>query len=419
MMRLTRFARTSLACCALAGSALAQAPAAKDFVPNALFVVHADGVAQLAPDCSIAGQLAGELAAPSDLAFGPNGHLYVVAGDGVVHELASDGADLHQFGAPTADREPCALAFGPDGHLFVTRAAQDRVLELDKTGATVREFGPGTPLDQPSGLAFGPAGNLFVSSAGTDRILEFVPTGQFVRELGAGSPLDQPGGLAFGPDGKLFVASIATGRVLSFDENGQWVDEIGADLDLQGGLCLAFGPDGFLYVATANGTVHLFDAAFASKGSWTSVVPAPVALAFSPYRLEVVLKLKGSTEGSSKMESLKEKAVLSIAPGSSRLMLALSDDPDDAKDLASLSGSSALVFHGFEAFENDGAKARLMQGGQLPAMAPDRGVASLSLRVEGKVGTDGRFQVKTASGTLHRSAGGFVFSGTVKTASEK
>jgi DNA-binding beta-propeller fold protein YncE len=84
--------------------------------------------------------------APTGLAIGPDGNLYI---------SEEGGSDV---------------AFGPDGALYAGDFPNNRILRYD--GTIFKTFAS-TSINQPVGIAFGPDGNLFVSNGGTNRILRF------------------------------------------------------------------------------------------------------------------------------------------------------------------------------------------------------------------------------------------------------
>lgn len=153
---------------------------------------------------------------PSDVAYGPGGHLFVAcfgassvnridAGTGAVSPFVSSGS-----GGLFAPR---ALAFGPNGNLFVTGATGE-LLQFDgASGSFVGAFvdatgNGGGPLD-PWGFRFA-SGQLFVASSFTDSVAVFsAATGAFIatRVASGSGGLDGPTGVAFAADGSLLVAS--------------------------------------------------------------------------------------------------------------------------------------------------------------------------------------------------------------------
>lgn len=391
---------------------------AAEFIANALYLADrtAGHVARLTDDCEVAATFDGNgaLAGAADLAFGPNGHLFVARGDRIV-ELDGDGAVVRQFGPTSGIAGVDAIEFGPHGHVLVACATQDRVVEFDSSGVFVRQIGAGTELDDPRGLTIGPNGNLFVSSFATDRICEFAQSGELIRTFGGSSGLDGPGRLAFGPQGILFVASIESGRILGFD-GADLVATIGDGSNLSGPLSLAFGPDSRMYVGESNtGKLYSFGSDHALAGEWDASPTQPHGLAFAPFRFNARLEGVLARSGEKKLES-SEKVVLSIHPGSDHVMIRFGAAHPDVT-LADVDPGSAIVWHGFVVEEGNGTKFRTAEGVQVSSPTAARGTSSIALRISGSLDVYGRFVMKKATGTLHRAAGDFVFSGEITTLS--
>lgn len=190
------------------------------------------------------------LAHPFDVAFGPDGHLYVPNQDsGVVARYVGPTAAEGTPGDPMP--HPPALAadppgalppgtfvpaahgghratglrtvrhalFGPDGDLYVAdRAAGSVKRYAAATGEPRGELGGGR-LRGPIHLLFRGDGALLVGSRDGDAVLAVDPASGMVDllvEPGAGG-LKEPAGLAFGPGGALYVASRGTKQILRFD----------------------------------------------------------------------------------------------------------------------------------------------------------------------------------------------------------
>ncbi len=182
----------------------------------------------------------GGLFAPRNITFGPDGHLYVVdgglmggAGNKVIRYDGVSGDFIDVFVAPGSGglNDPADLAFGPDGSLYVTSVESDSVLRFDgSTGAFLDVFVSANSggLFEPRGLAFH-EGMLYVTSSTSQAaVLRYdAGTGAFVDEfvpLGTAG-LRFPWGLAFGPDGHLYLGSESPHPVLRFDgETGALID---------------------------------------------------------------------------------------------------------------------------------------------------------------------------------------------------
>lgn len=193
------------------------------------------------------------LDSPSDMAFGPDGHLYVTSPD-TDSILRLDGATGQFLGyvvqgrpfehTPSVLDAPTYLAFGPQG-LYVSSFNQDRIeLYNHETG----EFIGATPVvnwSKPEGLAFGPDGSLYVSSYSRHQVLHFnALTGQYLGVFAGGSALRWPRDLAFREEGGLFVTSLSVDQVLMYShDNGAFVAPFTASTPLQDPSYLLFTGD--------------------------------------------------------------------------------------------------------------------------------------------------------------------------------
>jgi len=348
---------------------------------------------------------------PSDVAFGPDGRVYVVSsGTHEVLVLDSEGGQLDAF--PLAgDSAADALAFGPDGLLWVLDDGHDELLRFDTAGIPKASL-PVPPGSYPeAGLAFGADGRVLLASPATDSVLELDPaTGAVIRELGAGE-LDAPRGLAVAPDGRLHVCEAIAVAVL--DADGDVVETLGdaSFEDLRG---LAFGPDGKLYVADAGADkVHVLTDGQVTDHVGGATLEDPVCVAFAPHRFKATLKGTLARAGQALSKVKETSVVITLLPGSRTMMVALTDDVTEDSDLSSVFGATFLVFRGFEAAEDDGAKVRLWQGTQVAGPAAAAGLASLSLQVNGSM-KQGQFVPKNGKGTLLRNGAAGVYSATVK-----
>ena len=199
-----------------------------------------------------------------EMAFGPDGHLYVVDGIGnaVVRYDGTTGSSLGAFiPAGRGLNNPHGLAFGPEGDLYVTNGSDNRVKQYNgTTGAIVRTY---SGLNDAQSITFRGDGIMFVASRGYNDVRRFDRgLNRFVVFVTNGSGgLSQPTTARFGPDGNLYVASYGTGSINRYNgQSGQFIDVFasGGGLVAPGGL--VFGPDGKLYVSDfASGSILRFD----------------------------------------------------------------------------------------------------------------------------------------------------------------
>ena len=182
----------------------------------------------------------GGLFNPHNVAFGPDGALYVASGfsEQVLRYDARTGAFrdavLANGSSGISLDNPWALAVGPDHKLYVAGRGSNNVVRYDPATGVADEFIPAASgvLWQPKGLAFGPDGDLYVSNADAngpdtstlqDQVVRFQgPTGQqpgqfidvFIARGDHG--LDNPNGLSF--NGKyLYVANTRGDSVFRYD----------------------------------------------------------------------------------------------------------------------------------------------------------------------------------------------------------
>jgi hypothetical protein len=393
---------------------------AQGYAPNSLYVTQVPGVAELALDGTVLRTFGTEdMITPSAIAFGPNGLLHGVDQNlDVVAVFGHDGLLQPPFYEDVGLDTPMDLAFGQDGRLFVAALGSGTVEVFASDGDHLDTLGDDIDgLTAPCGLAFGPDGHLFVVDRDADRIFELDDSGAEVGQLGVGSGLDVPWGVAVAPDGALFVASTGTDEIYVFGPDGAVQDV----LDGQGGVIggprhLSVGPDGdLLVVGQAEGLLLVVDrqtGAVEGEIGPFGGLPAMFGVAVAPFRWKAVVS--GILErGGSKSVRRKATGVLSLAPGSGTIMLAL-DDKDANADLAAVFGTETLVFHGFEAHADALAKKRQYHGQLVFDQALGGGVATTALVVNGKIGDEELFAPRKAGGALLFSGAAGAFSGTLR-----
>lgn len=351
-----------------------------------------------------------------DLAFGANGHLYVVRNTpGAVLEIDESGAVVAQLGDNTLLPDAQGITFGPSGNLFVVTAGAGAVAEITSSGTPVRTIGGGMPMVAPRDVALDVRGNLYVSSSGTNSIFVFNPCGELVREFGADAGLSEPGQLLFGPGNELFVASRGNRKILRFDVYGSMTAELPLGTAVPRGLALT--PDGRLLVAVdGSSDLLVFEADGDLAG--TLAMPSgsqPAGLAFAPLRFQANVVGTMARHGQSTLK-INEKATLTYFPGQLQAFLNFTDSAQSGVDVASLSGMATYCFSGNEIIEGTNLGSRTFLGSQVPWPARSDGVFSVVLAFTAKVDPlTGAVSAPKAKGTLYHATAGALLQATVTT----
>jgi sugar lactone lactonase YvrE len=201
------------------------------------------------------------------------------AGTSLVIKFSSDGKKLMEIPigeVPTRpNQQPGAflgatdIAFGPNGRLYISDGyGNARILVYDSKGARLKQWGthgkgPGE-FETPHGIAFDGKNTIYVADRGNNRVQRFDLEGKFLGEwtqvgkpyslkfingalwVGTQRP-DQAGvtGPARRPPGWLIKVDPATGKLLGQipDQGAHHFIEVTKDEDMFGGSM----PDGFLW----------------------------------------------------------------------------------------------------------------------------------------------------------------------------
>lgn len=199
----------------------------------------------------------------SQMAFGPDGNLYVSIGGNAVQRFeGKTGQFLGTFASGNGLNNCTAMEFGPGG-LYVASAWENQIVRFDaKTGSFSGNLmnGDRGGLDVILHFAIAPDGNFCIISGnhirqhGADTVKRYDgKTGAYLGDLAGGTGMNRPGRLLFGPDGNLYVACEAgtSIEIKKFDgKTGAFMNDfIPGDLGLGGGAC-TFGPDGNFFLCT-------------------------------------------------------------------------------------------------------------------------------------------------------------------------
>jgi sugar lactone lactonase YvrE len=194
-----------------------------------------------------------DVANPTSLALGPDGHMYVSSRfEGVVYRLTPDDrAEVFasELGVPTG------LAFGPDGALYVGDRS-GTVFRIDRQ-RQVDQFATLPASVAAFHLAFGPGGHLYVSTptlASHDCVYRITPD-RLVDPVS--DRFGRPQGLAFDSQGDLYVVDALAGSAGLYRMNPAAGAEPELVLTAASLVGVAFDPEGGLVLATPDGIWRL------------------------------------------------------------------------------------------------------------------------------------------------------------------
>ena len=184
--------------------------------------------------------------------FSPEGRILLVLG------VRDTAGEMHSYGHLRLFNEPNDMAFGPQGEIFVVQGhgrGEPKVIKFDKDGNFIKAWGkkgtgPGE-FDIAHSIAIDAQGLVYVADRNNQRIQVFDADGKYLRESNhPGTPC----GLFIDPDQNLWLAHGHAGRLIKLDLNGNVLGSTGS----QGKGPGQFGEAHFLAVS-AQGDVFVAD----------------------------------------------------------------------------------------------------------------------------------------------------------------
>lgn len=151
--------------------------------------------------------------------------------------------------------QPTDVAFGPEGEIFVTDGyGNSRVVKFDKYGKFIKAWGskgtaPGE-FNLPHTIVIDKQNLVYVGDRENQRLQIFDLDGKFIKEW---KHLGAPWGLDLAKDGTLFMSDGYANRILHLDSNGEILGGFGEPGRRPGQFMFAHtvtvGSDGALYVS--------------------------------------------------------------------------------------------------------------------------------------------------------------------------
>lgn len=145
--------------------------------------------------------------------------------------------------------DPHDLAFGPDGNLYVADKFANRVAILDpRSLEIIGSIGEGE-LAGAHDVSFAPDGRLYVSATGISAVVVYDLSGETpVRDAVLG-PFSRTEGVLAHSNGQLYVMASGSGELAAVQDNAKVV---GVATGLFGAHDVAEAPDGTIWVADNN-----------------------------------------------------------------------------------------------------------------------------------------------------------------------
>ena len=173
---------------------------------------------------------------PTGLSIAPDGRVFI-ADTHYFRVIAydQDGNEQMRFGEYGMDPGQFLyltdIAFGPEGRLYVSEyGGNDRIQVFSADGRFLFSFGSFGPdpgqFNRPQAIVFNAdLTELYVADACNHRIDVFSPDGKFIRSFGsageAPGQMTYPYGIELLPDGTLLVAEFGNNRVQRFAASGK------------------------------------------------------------------------------------------------------------------------------------------------------------------------------------------------------
>lgn len=388
------------------------------------------------------------VAGASSLLFDTEGRLLAVAStsDGKnvlvrLMDMLAPGASFPTTGSFASSK---GAILAPHGNVIVTTnsscgamASDPSLLEISPTGSQLRCTSL-TQLQNPTALAMGPQGHVFVtgtmSSGGkfVGVVSEFTREGVLVRAIEGSptAPLANPVAIAFGPNGSPLVADHDQKTILRFNStpDGGFLSSVVHVIGVAPSA-MTLGPNGNVFVAIEDDSATTEnEAAIVEVNSTTSIEEhrltfEPVlddgetvrSLVFAPTQLRVELKGTVVRDSQPGVKFKEKNVALSVSPGSRTVAIKLPTDPTDPKDIASLIGTSNLVFHGFEVQRDSSAGKRVFEGLEFRGTPGFDLVSMLTVTLIGPVGSNNsNFSPTSGTGALQVVGGTLALTATIR-----
>jgi sugar lactone lactonase YvrE len=222
---------------------------------------------------------------------------------GAVLRLDPRSGQVSTVAAGGALHDPSDLAFGPDGELYVSDERAAVVHRLDPASGALEVISSGGKLSRPNGLVFAPEGRLYVADPGAllglGNVFRINPRSGARMDLDLDSLLSRPSGIGIEPRGTVAIADLGLGAVspprIAELHSGPWGDRVAtlaAGPPLSAPLGIASAADGSVLVADGGGAL-LVVRPDGGVQTLASGLGAPADVAVNPSGAPLVLDSAG------------------------------------------------------------------------------------------------------------------------------
>lgn len=229
------------------------------------------------------GRSPGEFLVVSDLAFAPDGNLWITEdSNDRISIFDSNGVFLHSFGSYGGGlgefNNPQGVAFNGQNEAIIADTNNHRVQIFDLGGGYLRSFGSRGSADGEFEYPLNPGvdslDRIYIADSRNERVQVFESDGTFVRAFGTEGNGDgefganDPSGVAIDSLGQVLVSDRRNRRVQVFDRDGVYQSQFGTCCTGDGRFNwisdIEIHPDGRIVVTdSSQDIVQVFDTAFA------------------------------------------------------------------------------------------------------------------------------------------------------------